>query len=75
MENASLILEDLSLNRIIAGMELQAPRYWLEGANFTARRTEWDTIWNVNEVFTSNPGDVTTFVAAGAIWGRRRSQH
>ena len=70
LENASLILEDLNLNRIIAGSNCNAAAIFAEsGANFTARRTEWDTIWNANELITSNPGDVTTFVAAGAIQG------
>ena len=51
-KNASLILEDLTLNRIIAAYKncsagaIEAR----EGANFTARRTQWQTIWNFGEI-------------------------
>lgn len=63
-KNASLILEDLTLNRIIAGNRTcttSAIRAE-EGANFTARRTVWDEIWNGTAYVA--PG-----LSAGAIVG------
>ena len=68
-KNASLILEDLTLNRIIAGYRdcnsraIDAD----EGANFTARRTEWDTIWNgAKDAFTAPD---TTIAAISGVQG------
>jgi hypothetical protein len=52
-KNASLILEDVNLNRIIAGFRNCTDVAVLanEGANFTARRTVWDEIWNGSDLF------------------------
>ena len=67
-KNASLILEDLTLNRIINGYRgcnrsaIDAD----EGANFTARRTEWDTIWNGTNAFTAPD---TTVAAISGVQG------
>ncbi len=63
-KNASLILEDLTLNRIIAGNRdctTSAIRAE-EGANFTARRTVWDEVWN-------GSFDVAPNASLGAIVG------
>ena len=68
-KNASLILEDLTLNRIINGFRgcnrsaIDAD----EGANFTARRTEWDTIWNGTEDAFTAPD--TTIAAISGVQG------
>ena len=71
-KNASLILEDLSLNRIIAGRSsCREPAIRAgEGANFTARRTEWDTIWNANRIIpVGDPNNFISFIPVGAIQG------
>ncbi len=51
-KNASLILEDLSMYRIISAYRNcnDTAVTAAEGANFTARRTRWESIWHLKQV-------------------------
>ena len=76
-KNASLILEDLNLERIIsheAGCKEPAIRAF-EGANFTARNTVWNTIVNFAEVPAGAPAAFTWCDRRRRRGRGRRSHH
>ena len=66
-KNASLILEDLNLERIISHEAgCKKPAIWaFEGANFTARNTVWNTIVNFAEVPAGAPAAFLGAIAGG----------